>query len=145
MAATGQNPQAHASFRFAVKIDDQEQATFNECILPSLQVDIEERREGGYNSGVHLLPGRVKSGRLTLKSGTTQSREMLAWYREVANGRLKERQLSIVMYDAASQPIMRLNFERVYPTKWTGPTFKASESTIAIESLELAYSEVTFE
>jgi phage tail-like protein len=130
-----------------VQIGGIDEAIFSECMLPPLEVDVLEQQEGGYNTGVHLLPGPVKSGRITLKRGVAQSNELLKWYRDVATGNLQQasRQVSVVMYDSKLSEIMRWNFERAYPVKWTGPTLNAGENAIAIEALELAYAEVSFQ
>lgn len=146
MSATGKLPEAHASFSFAVRLGGEAQAVFTECTLPSLEVEIHEQHEGGYNSGVHLLPGRVKASRVTLKGGLIRSNDMLKWYRDVANGQPEaaKKQVEVIMYDSQGTPVLNLTFAQAYPVKWTGPTFKASESAVAIETLELAFSEVTF-
>ncbi|RME39057.1 MAG: phage tail protein, partial [Deltaproteobacteria bacterium] len=80
----------------------------------------------------------------TVKRGITQSTELLKWYRDVANGQLQdaERNISVVMYDSQLNEVMRWNFDRAFPVKWTAPTFKTSENAIAIETLELAFAEV---
>jgi phage tail-like protein len=144
MTRTGERTEAHAAFRFAVEIDGIDEAYFSECTLPSLEVEVTEQQEGGYNNGVHLLPGRVKAGRITLKHGITQSTELLNWYRDVMNGNVSAaiRRISIVMYDSRLDPVMRLSFERAYPAKWSGPTFNAADNSVAIETLELAYAEI---
>lgn len=138
----------HATFRFAVEVDGFKKPTiFDECVLPSLEMDVIEQKEGGYNDGVHLLPGRVKAGRLTLKRGVFASSEMLKWYQDVLNVNTRplaiKKKITIRMLDIKGEPVMTLNFNNVFPTKWTGPTFKAEDNAIAIETLELAYSEVT--
>ncbi|MGD2207088.1 MAG: phage tail protein [Anaerolineae bacterium] len=147
MASTGQRVDPHAAFRFAVQIGGINEAIFSECTLPPLEVEILEQKEGGYNTGVHQLPGRVKPGRITLKRGVAQSNELLKWYQDVVGGKLQaaQRQVSVVMYDSMLSEIMRWNFKRAYPIKWTGPTFKTSESAVAIETLELAFAEVSVE
>ncbi len=147
MASTGKEIEAHPAFSFAVKIDGKSEAIFSECQLPSLEVDILEQKEGGYNGAVHLLPGRVKPGRVILKRGVTQSNEMLKWYQDVASGKPKaaERQVSVTLYDSLGSPVVSLNFGKSYPAKWTGPAFKSGDSAIAIETLELAFAEVTVE
>lgn len=136
----------HPTFRFAVQVDQFEMAIFDECSLPSLEVDVLEQQEGGFNSGVHLLPGRVKAGRLTLKRGVFKSSEMLKWYQAVLDKSKRaeavKRTVTVKMLDIEGQPVMTLNFERTFPVKWTGPTFKADDNTIAVESLELAFGEV---
>ena len=138
--------EVHAAFRFGVQIDGIDEAVFTECTLPALEVDVHEQKEGGYNTGGHFLPGVVKSGRITLKQGLASSAELLKWYRDVAAGNFKEalRNVSVVMYDSTLEEVMRWDFKDAYPVKWTGPTFKSSDSAMAIETLELAYAEVDF-
>jgi len=147
MAPTGNWGEVHTAYRFVVQLDGSVEAAFTECTLPSLEVDVQEQKEGGYNTGVHLLPGPVKAGRITLKSGVTHSSKLLQWYKDVANGKVlgAQRNVSVIMYDSEQQPVLRLNFSRAYPVKWTGPTFRTSDSAIAIETLELAFAEVQME
>jgi phage tail-like protein len=147
MASTGKRIDTHSAFRFAVQIGGIDEAIFSECSLPTLEVQVHEQKEGGYNSGTHLLPGPVKPGRIVLKRGLAQSNELLDWYREVANGNVAdaEKQVSVVMYNSMLEELMRWNFERAYPVKWTGPAFKTSDSVLAIETLELAFAMVAIE
>ncbi len=136
------NSEVHSAFRFAVKIGGEE-AIFTECTLPPLEVNTTEQKEGGYNNGVHTLAGPVKPGHITLKRGVTKSNEMLKWYLDVASGKPKaaERNISVIMYDSTQKQVLRLDFVRAYPVKWTGPTLRAADSAIAIETLELAFAE----
>lgn len=145
MANTGQRVEAHASFHFTVKIDGIDGAVFNECTLPPLEVETLEQKEGGYNSGVHLLPGRVKAGRITLKSGVAKANALLKWYKDIVNGQLKPANVDINMVDAKGEKVVSLRFTAAYPVKWSGPALKTSESTVAIETLELAFADFSFE
>lgn len=144
MTPPGERVEAHAAFRFTIEFGGKQQGVFTECTLPSLEVEVLEQKEGGYNTGVHVLPGPVKAGRISLKRGLTCSSELLQWYRDVASGSLSkaERNISVVLYDAEQQEVMRLNFTRAFPVKWSGPTFRTADSAIAIEALELAFAEV---
>jgi hypothetical protein len=36
-----------------------------------------------------------------------------------------------------------LNIEQAYPVKWTGPTLKTDDNTVAIQTIELACGEIT--
>jgi len=141
--ATGERIEVHSAFRFVVDLGG-EQACFSECTLPNLEIDVTEQREGGYNTGVHLLPGPVKAGRITLRRGVCRSSQILEWYRQVATGKVKEatRNVSVTVLDMQLQPVLRLDFLRAYPVKWSGPTLKTSDSAVAIETLELAFAEV---
>jgi phage tail-like protein len=147
MANSSSQPpeELYGAFNFVVQFGSNTGAEFSECTLPTLEVDVLEQKEGGYNHGVHLLAGPVRAGRLTLKRGVAKSSELLKWYGEVASGTVKTRNLTVVMYDSHLNPVMRLHFDNAYPVKWTGPSFRTSDSSPAIETLELAYGEIRFE
>ena len=138
-------PEAHPAFRFAVQIDGITEALFSECTLPSLEVEVEEEKEGGFNRGTHLLPGRVKKGSLTLKRGLTTSSALLAWYVDVMQGLVQEnlRQVSVILYDSLGEQVMRWDFSGAYPNKWSGPKLNSAANEIAIETLELSFESVT--
>ncbi len=138
-------PEAHPAFRFAVQIDGITEALFSECTLPSLEVEVEEEKEGGFNRGTHLLPGRVKKGSLTLKRGLTTSSALLAWYVDVMQGLVQEnlRQVSVILYDSLGEQVMRWDFSGAYPNKWSGPKLNSAGNEIAIETLELSFESVT--
>lgn len=147
MAKTGNRVDPHAAYRFAVQIDGINEAIFSECTLPSFEVELHEQKEGGYNTGVHQLPGRVKAGRMTLKRGLAQSNELLKWYLQVLSGKVTDarKKVTVIMYDSKASVVLRWTFDQAYPVKWTAPSFKTSESTVAIETLELAFSEIAVE
>lgn len=137
-------PEAHPAFRFAVQIDGVTEAFFTECTLPALEVEVEEQKEGGFNDGTHLLPGRVKQGTVTLKRGLTSTSALLGWYTAVMQGQVGEsrRQVSIVLYDSLGDQVMRWDFTGAYPRKWSGPTLDSASTSVAVESLELAFESV---
>lgn len=136
--------EAFAAFRFVVQIDGVAEAYFTECTLPNLEVEVEEEKEGGFNQGVHLLPGRVKRGSLTLKRGLAQSSALLSWYLEVMQGQVSKakRQVSVMLYDSLGQPIVRWDLTGAFPSKWSGPALGTAKSEIAIETLELVFESV---
>jgi phage tail-like protein len=139
-----ERPDAHPAFRFAVQIDGLAEARFTECTLPALEVEVEEQKEGGFNAGTHLLPGRVRKGTLTLKRGVVSASDLLQWYADVMQGQLSKarRQVSITLLDDEGQPVLRWDFGGAYPNKWSGPELSAGSATIAVESIELSYESV---
>ncbi len=147
MPETGAPIEVHGAFRFVVEIDGIAQAAFTECTLPDLEVETEEVREGGLNEFVHVLPGGLKAGRVRLRHGITGSAELLNWYLQVLQGNVNDamRQVTVIMYDEALQPLIRWSFADAYPVKWVGPAFKTDGSAVAIETLELAHHGVTVE
>jgi phage tail-like protein len=138
---SSQRTEVHAAFRFAIQIDGITEAVFTECTLPSLEIDVTQQMEGGLNNAVHQIPGRVKAGKITLKRGITTASDLLNWYVDLAQGKIEdsERKVSVVMYDSLSEEVLRWNFQKAFPSKWSGPTFASANSQVAIETLELSY------
>lgn len=129
----------HSGHRFVVEIDGQRMAAFSECTLPTLEFETEERKEGGLNDYVHVLPSRRKSGRVTLKRGLTASTELLDWYNSLLSGQVNDatRTLAIIMFDSMGNELARWDFMEAIPVKWTGPQLKSDQGAVAIETLEL--------
>jgi phage tail-like protein len=132
--------EAFSNCRFYVELGGSPQAVFTEVSGLELEVDVFEYEEGGANAHVHQLPGRVRASNLTFKRGITRSTELLEWCFEVARGEINARNLTVVIYDARGEMVMRWNFENAYPVKWTGPQLSAEGTDVAIETLELAHS-----
>jgi len=143
----GQRAETHAAFRFAVQIDGITEAVFTECTLPTLEVEVHEQPEGGLNNAVHQIPGRIKSGKITLKRGLASSSELLSWYMDVAQGQIdaSQRQVSVIMYDSTAGEILRWNFAKAFPSKWSGPSLSSGSNQVAIETLELSYQSIDVE
>jgi phage tail-like protein len=142
MPPVGQPIEIHAGFRFVVQVDNINAAAFTECTLPRLQVETEDVKEGGLNSYIHRLPVRVNAGTVTLKHGITKSDELLNWYLEVLQGKLKNamRAVTVIIFDSTRKTqIAKWSFAKAYPIRWGGPTLRSSDSAVAIEELELAH------
>jgi len=136
--------EAYPAYRFAVQIEGVTEAIFTECTLPSLEIEVQEQLEGGYNDGTHLLPGRVRKGTVTLKRGLTRQSALLGWYSAVLQGQItpSRRQVSVLLLDSVGATVMRWDFAGAYPTKWTGPALNSGGRELAIETLELAFESV---
>jgi phage tail-like protein len=132
-----------AAFRFVVAIDNIPIGAFTECTLPVLEWEIEEVKEGGLNTYIHQLPGRRKSARITLKNGVGVARYFILWFTQNLHESFKRRQVTITLLNSLFTPMMVLNIEQAYPVKWTGPTLKTDDNTVAIQTIELACGEIT--
>jgi phage tail-like protein len=44
-----------------------------------------------------------------------------------------------VLLNDAGEEKLRWNFREAWPSKWTGPSFKAAGTEVAIEELEIAH------
>jgi phage tail-like protein len=129
--------------RFYVQVDGAPQAVFTEMSGLSLEMTVEDIEEGGQNDHVHRLPGRCKVGNITLKRGLTTSNEFFKWSLEVAQGQIKRRHVTVYLYNPDGTEAMKWNFASAFPVKWTGPQFKADDTAIAIETVELAHTGFT--
>lgn len=139
MAAPGQRTDPYGGFNFLVEIDGITQAAFHEVSGLDSTIDVVEHREGGDNGTPRKLPGLTKHSNITLRWGVTDSAELYAWHRAAVNGDVQRKSGSIVLLDRQRQERLRWNFVEAWPTKWTGPTFNAETSDVAIEALELAH------
>jgi phage tail-like protein len=137
-------PTANPAFRFKVEISGVTQAVFTECILPTVEWDVQELKEGGQNTYVHQLPGQRKVGKLTLKTGLG-TKSLLDWYKKCMNQEWERRSVTIILLDVAHQEVMRWNINGAFPTSWKSPTLKSDDNSVAIEELVLACNEVTVE
>ena len=85
----------------------------------------------------------TKYANLTLRWGTTDDAELWQWRQKAADGLVERKNGSIVLLDEAGEEKIRWNFVAAWPTKWTGPSFNATGSEVAIETLEIAHEGLT--
>ena len=130
----------YPSCRFYVQIDNKMQALFTEVSGLRVEITVQAVEEGGNNEFVHHLPGRAKVSNITLKKGMTRSNDFLKWLLDMSKGTITRRNVTVVMYDTARQPVMKWDFRDAYPIKWSGPDFKSASTDVAVESVELAHA-----
>ncbi len=134
---------SNPTFRFIVEIGNDKQGVFTECTLPAIEWEMQEIKEGGLNSHTHQLPGRRKGVRITLKNGVGKA-ALLEWYIQCMGVPPYERRVvTVKLCNSKNLPVMTWNIQNAYPVKWTGPSLKADENSIAIQTLELACGEIT--
>ena len=137
--ANGQRTDPLVAFRFKVEIDNLIQAGFAECSGLQVETELQDVREGGENAFVYKLPKGSKHVNLTLKRGITDSEVFWNWHKDVVNGKVQRKMVYVVLLDNEGQEAWRWSLQDAFPVKWMGPELKADNSTIAIESLELAH------
>ncbi|MEA2339771.1 MAG: hypothetical protein QOE82_3778 [Thermoanaerobaculia bacterium] len=115
---------------------------FTECSGLDASVQIEDYIEGGENTYVHKFPTRITWGNITLKRGITLSEDLWNWHLAFVQGKGKRQDGLIVLCSAQGIPIKTWIFKRGLPVKWTGPAFNATQSAVAIETLEIAHEGV---
>jgi phage tail-like protein len=137
MAAERKDP--YLGCRFLVEIDNLLVGGFSEVSGLVVEVETEDYQEGGVNNYVHKLPKGIKYPNLVLKRGVTDSDDLWKWHQNVVNGKIEKKSGNIILQDSEGNVKWTWSVEDVHPIKWTGPDFKADNSAIAIESLELVH------
>ena len=123
-----------------VELDGMLVAGFSEVTGLSVETELEEVPEGGVNHYVHRLPKQTKLQPLVLKRGVTVTNELWTWYYGVINGSVVRKSGSVILFNEKDQELRRWNFYDAFPFKWTGPELNATNSAVAVESIELAHN-----
>ncbi len=131
------------SYRFMVAIDGKPFGAFTECTLPSVEMNVEEVKEGGLNNYVHQLPGALRSARVRLKNGIGLPDYLLNLYRQALAGQLKRMTMTITLLNASLLPVLVIAIQNAYPVKWSGPDLRSDGNTVAIQTFELVCGDVT--
>ena len=111
---------------------------FTEVTGLELEIPPIEYRGGAEDITVRKIPGLRKVSPITLKRGITGHVGFWNWVVEAVNGKVRRTSGSISMLDENRQEVMRWNFTRAWPTKYTGPSLGAAKNEIAMETLVLA-------
>ena len=98
-----------------------------------------EYRNGSEDITVRKIPGLKKFTNLILKRGITGDLTFWNWLVQTMNGQVQRANGSIILLDENRQEVMRWNFKRGWPCKWTGPALNAKGNDIAIETLEICH------
>jgi phage tail-like protein len=112
---------------------------FSECSGLEMSLQIEEFREGGNNGRLLKFPTRVTWSNLTLKKGVGSGTALWDWHYGFSEGKGKRRDGVIVLLNDRHLPNNIWYFRRGLPVKYTGPSLNATQSSVAIESIEIAH------
>ena len=133
------------SFRFHVKVGDGQVARFSECSGLDFEQETFDYKEGGLNSRVHRLPGRFKFTNLTLKKGiATDGKPLWEWVEKTVAGPIEPRTVTVTLFDVSGKSLRVWEYHDAYPVKWSATALNAEQNAIAIETLVLAYGEMSF-
>lgn len=135
----GKRIDPYLSSRFLVEIEGLVVGGFSEVSGLQIEIETEEKREGGVNEYTHKLSKGTKYPNLVLKRGMTDSDELWSWFQKAASGNITRKSGRIILLDSEGNEKWDWGFKEAYPVKWTGPDFKANSNNVAIESLELVH------
>ena len=131
-------------------------AAFSEVSGIEATVDVIEFRQGNAHSLAPVkIPGLVKHGNVTLKFGYTLNSAFKTWIQECVSevrGEMPRSRVQIEMIDinggAPNAVVDSITGTRVWVlthawvVKYQAPDLNASQSEVAIETVELAYEEL---
>lgn len=113
---------------------------FQEASGLSGELEVLAYPEGGRNDFVHQLPVRHSWGRLTLKRGVVREAGLWSWYQAGLTQSLgARRDGAVVLMTPGGTRAMSWAFQGGLAAKWSGPSLNAMQSSIAVESLEIAH------
>ena len=119
-------------------------AGFSECSGLDATLEVFDIREGGVNDHLWKFPTRATHGNITLKHGVIYLYDDLwTWHNDFIKGKGKRKDGIITLMDEQRRPAKVWKFAKGIPMKWIGPSMNASQSAIAIESLEIAHEGLT--
>ncbi len=113
--------------------------SFMEASGLEVEVPPIEYRNGTEDTTVRKIPGLKKFTNITLKRGITGDLAFWNWILAAMNGQVQRTEGSIMLLDENRQEVMRWNFRRGWPGKWTGPGLNASNNEISMETLEICH------
>ena len=133
-------------------------AAFSEVTGIDATVDVIEFRQGNSSSLAPVkMQGLVKHGNITLKMGCTRDQDFKTWVQNCVSGHRGEtprRDVTIELIDiGAGTPRSTVEtptgggpvwlLKGAWVTKYTGPDLNATTSEVVMETVELAYEEIT--
>ena len=128
--------------RFLLEFDDLVKAGFSSITIPETSTEAVEYREGNDPPTSRKLWGLTEYDSITLESGVTDdSIELFEWRQQVERGDLDEarQDIAIIVLDEEGNPGPRWEFRRAWPTSYDAPELEASDSEVAIETLEIEH------
>ena len=116
---------------------------FSECSGLEVSMQTEEYQEGGNNNTTLKFPKHMNYTNLRLKRGITASDDLWQWFNDFIEGKGTRKDGTIILRDEQQKAVKTWQFKRGIPVKWTGPTFNAMQSQMAVQELEIAHEGLT--
>ena len=130
------------SVNFSLQIDLFDLGTFSSCDGLGIDMQVEQREDGGGGATVYQLPGRFKYTNLQVTRPIgRQTMRTMQWLQTMLGG-ITPSTARLAALDTAGQTVFAWTLTGVIPARWTGPSFDASNPQPATETLELAYSSI---
>jgi phage tail-like protein len=104
--------------------------------------DVQDYREGGVNSYVHKIVGPVKYDNVRLSRPVDSDSTLIYIWLTANLVKIVPQTMSITALDSSGKEVTTWNLAGVVPVKWQGPSLDIFGNQVAMETLEIAYSEM---
>ncbi len=128
------------NYKYGLEVDGVLVAGFTSCSGLEVSREVMELVEGGVNDHIHVLPGPLQHGHITLKRGVTYTTFLWDWFHWGGYDTAVQRfPVTIYRYDVSGALVSTLPIVDAYPVKWVGEALQADSREAAIETLEIAF------
>jgi len=136
---TGERVDPYRGYHFRIEIDGIDRGGFREASGLDATQDPIEYREGTEGLTARKLPGLNKYSNISLKRGITDDAKLWEWRKKAIDGKVERKHGAIILMNDAGEEKLRWNFVNGWPTKYSAPTFNATDNQVAIEMLEITH------
>ncbi len=133
-------------FRFEVDFGTElKGVAFEEVSGLNMETPIIDYRTGdSQHFSTIKMPGITKYGQVTLKRGIfVNDRNFLSWLAEIKMNTINRRTILIKLLDESGNVTMQWSLGNAWPTKITSTNLKSDGDEVAIDTMEIAYEQLT--
>ena len=136
-------PDLMTTFQFVLEVDGIEMASFRKCSGVESETETIEYKEATKEGKmiIRKVGGAMKWSDITLERRIDESTALWEWRKQVEDGDVDSarRDGSIVIKDSQKKEVARWNFERGWPSKWTGAELDAGGNEVATEKVVITH------
>ncbi len=138
--ALGSSSDPLPNYKYGVEIDGVLVAGFTSCSGLEVSRETLELVEGGVNDHVHVLPGPLQHGHITLNRGIAFTTFLWDWFHQGGfDAAVQRRKVTIIRYDVSGAVARTWPMPDAFPVKWVGAELRADSREVAVETLELSF------
>ena len=131
------------AFTFKLEVKGVLEGFFTECNGIGSENEVVEHKVVDTNGHevVRKIPGRLKWTDITLKRGITTNLQIWDWRDMIVKGKMKDarKPITITMLDREYKPLVAWNFTNAWPSKVSGPAFKADDNNYGVEEVTIVH------
>ena len=130
------------AFYFTVKFVEFENmdSSFQEVSGLKVTSGLEERKEGGENAFIHVLPGQPKYDDLVLKRCLMPNANLNKWCRNSINDfKIDPKNMQVSLLNGNGLTLASWNIVGAFPISWELSSLNSTSNELAIETLTLSY------